>query len=69
MRNHRSMIYQIVLGLFALGTVANAQVDGSQETDSKTIKLMTYNLKFASPTFEPLLGSPARNASGSDSQV
>ena len=53
MRNHRSMIYQIVLGLFALGTVANAQVDGSQETDSKTIKLMTYNLKFASPTFEP----------------
>jgi endonuclease/exonuclease/phosphatase family metal-dependent hydrolase len=53
MKNHKGMICPILLGLFALGTVANAQVDGSRETDSKTIKLMTYNLKFASPTFEP----------------
>jgi endonuclease/exonuclease/phosphatase family metal-dependent hydrolase len=47
------MIYLIVFSLFALGTIANAKVNRNQKTDGKTIKLMTYNLKFASPTFEP----------------
>ncbi|MBA7543374.1 hypothetical protein ES705_35705 [subsurface metagenome] len=53
MRHFKGMICLIVFGSFALGTTANAQVDRNQMTDSKTIKLMTYNLKFASPTFKP----------------
>ncbi len=47
------MICLMVLALFACGTMANAQVDRNHQTDGKTIKLMTYNLKFASPTFKP----------------
>ena len=53
MRHFKGMICLMVFGLFALGTTTNAQVNRTQKTDSKTIKLMTYNLKFASPTFEP----------------
>ncbi len=44
MRHSKGMICLIVFGLFAFATNANAQAD---------LKLMTYNLKFASPTFEP----------------
>jgi len=53
MKHSRGMICLISSGLFALGTIANAQVDRNHKTDGKTMKLMTYNLKFASPTFEP----------------
>ena len=34
-------------------TSINAQVEPGEENEGATIKLMTYNLKFASPTFEP----------------
>jgi len=47
------MICLIGVGLFALDSIANAQVDRNQETDGLRIKVMTYNLKFASPTFKP----------------
>lgn len=53
MRHYNSVIRLLVFGLFAFGAMANAQEDRNQETDGKTIKLMTYNLKFASPTFKP----------------
>ncbi|MBA7575229.1 hypothetical protein ES708_17050 [subsurface metagenome] len=51
--NDMKVIYLITFGLFTLGTIVNAQEDQNQKTDGKTIKVMTYNLKFASPTFEP----------------
>ncbi len=53
MRWIKSIICVIVIGFFAFGAIINAQVDRNQKTDYKTIKLMSYNLKFASPTFEP----------------
>ncbi|MFC1543384.1 endonuclease/exonuclease/phosphatase family protein [Candidatus Neomarinimicrobiota bacterium] len=34
-------------------TVVIAQGDVNQQTNDKTIKVMTFNLKFASPTFKP----------------
>jgi endonuclease/exonuclease/phosphatase family metal-dependent hydrolase len=43
----------MILGLFALGIIVKAQEGQHQKSDDRTIKLMTYNLKFASPTFEP----------------
>jgi len=46
------MIYLIVFSLFTLCTLLNAQVEKNIKNE-RTIKLMTYNLKFASPTFEP----------------
>ena len=53
MRHLKSVNCLIVAALFVLGTSANAQVDGQKKTTGKTIKVMTYNLKFASPTFKP----------------
>ena len=53
MRQFTRMICLIVFGLLAISTIVNAQEDRNQDTDGKTIKLMSYNLKFASPTFEP----------------
>jgi endonuclease/exonuclease/phosphatase family metal-dependent hydrolase len=47
------MIYLIVFSLVAIITMANAQEDRNQKNDGETIKLMSYNLKFASPTFKP----------------
>jgi endonuclease/exonuclease/phosphatase family metal-dependent hydrolase len=47
------MIYLIIIFLFVFGFTANLKVDPSKKKDGKTIKLMTYNLKFASPTFQP----------------
>jgi len=46
------MIYLIVFSLFTLCTLLNAQEEKNIKNE-RTIKLMTYNLKFASPTFEP----------------
>jgi beta-xylosidase len=47
------MICLIVFGLFARGTMANAQVNRNQEADGKTIKLMTFQnpvpVKFGDP--------------------
>ncbi len=47
------MIYLIVIGLIVCGVTVNAKADQNEKKDGKTIKLMTYNLKFASPTFDP----------------
>lgn len=53
MRHFKSMISLIVLGIFALSSIIYAQENQNQKTDSRTIKLMSYNIKFASPTYEP----------------
>ena len=53
MSHYKGIICLIVCGLFALGNMANAQVGRNNERGGETVKLMTYNLKFASPTFEP----------------
>lgn len=53
MRQYIMGIRLMVFSLFAFGAIANAQVDRSQHTDGRMINLMSYNLKFASPTFEP----------------
>ena len=51
MRHFKGFICLIVFGFVALGNIVNAQMN--QKKYGETIKLMTYNLKFASPTFEP----------------
>ncbi len=43
----------IYLVLFTISPLAKAQKDVDQKIDGKTIKVMTYNLKFASPTYKP----------------
>ena len=53
MRHFKEMIYLVVFSLVAMTTMANAQEARSQKNDGETIKLMSYNLKFASPTFKP----------------
>ena len=42
-----------ILVLSALSTMVNAQGGMGQASEGHTIKVMTYNLKFASPTFKP----------------
>ena len=41
------------IALFTISLVVMAQKDMNRKIDGKTIKVMTYNLKFASPTFKP----------------
>ena len=53
MRHCRVIICLIVIGLQTLATIATSQEAGNQGSDAKAIKLMSYNLKFASPTFKP----------------
>lgn len=54
MRHFKGMIVTcLIFVLSAPGTIAGAQEDTDQKSDGPTIKFMTYNLKFASPTFEP----------------
>jgi endonuclease/exonuclease/phosphatase family metal-dependent hydrolase len=36
-----------------LGTSANGQHDNDQDSAARKIKVMTYNIKFASPSYEP----------------
>ena len=43
----------LIVVLSAFCASANAQGDKAQEPASRTLKVMTYNLKFASPTFKP----------------
>lgn len=47
------VINMIIIVCFALCAIGNAQGDGNQGSEKQTIKVMTYNLKFASPTFKP----------------
>ncbi len=55
MRHSKEMkvVYMIVIVFFTLCTIVNAQGDKDKEPERPTIKVMTYNLKFASPTFKP----------------
>jgi endonuclease/exonuclease/phosphatase family metal-dependent hydrolase len=53
MRHINRIILSVVFSLFVYATIANAQELKNKNTDGKAIKLMSYNLKFASPTFEP----------------
>jgi len=53
MRHFKGMMCLIVIGAVALGGNANAKADQGGKKDGKTITVMTYNVKFASPTFEP----------------
>lgn len=50
---HFVPIVLIVLCSFCLHYVAIGQVDSKKNAPEKTLKLMTYNLKFASPTYQP----------------
>ena len=49
----RKVIYIMIWFCLALCATGDAQGDREQETERLTIKVMTYNLKFASPTFKP----------------
>lgn len=52
--NYMKVISLIIIAVvFTLSTSVKAQKSVDQKTDGKTIKVMTYNLKFASPTFKP----------------
>ncbi len=53
MRQFNVVTYLMVFIWFSFGAIANAQKDRSKIDDGMTIQLMSYNLKFASPTFEP----------------
>lgn len=53
MKHLRGMIYLIILGLFVSRAAANEKADQNEKKEGQTIKLMTYNLKYASPTFTP----------------
>lgn len=55
MRRFKEMkvIYGMIIVVFTLCTFVNAQGARDRESERQTIKVMTYNLKFASPTFKP----------------
>ena len=53
MRHFKDMISLVVVGLLISAFVDNAKAGPKMAKECKTIKLMTYNLKFASPTFQP----------------
>jgi endonuclease/exonuclease/phosphatase family metal-dependent hydrolase len=53
MRYFEGLLYLIVFSLFVCGVTCYAGGNKNEKTDGNTIKLMTYNLKFASPTFKP----------------
>lgn len=52
MKTIKDIFYIIIISVLAFGVESKAQ-SGENKAESKTLKLMTYNLKFASPTFEP----------------
>jgi len=43
----------ICMVLFSISPLTKGQEDADQETNGKTIKVMTYNLRYASGTFKP----------------
>lgn len=53
MRYLKGMICLIIIGLFFTGVTGSTKDDQNEKKDGRKLKLMTYNLKFASPTFEP----------------
>ncbi|MGY8770750.1 MAG: hypothetical protein ACKVH8_20260 [Pirellulales bacterium] len=53
MSDCKVIIGLIMLGLANLTAIATAQDEQSPQSNVKAIKLMSYNLKFASPTYKP----------------
>ena len=55
MRHLKEMkaIYMMIIACVALCTIANVKGGGDRKSERQTIKVMTYNLKFASSTFKP----------------
>ena len=53
MRHLKQLFCLTVFSLVAHNTIVNAQADKNKNEDGRTINLMTYNLKFASPTYKP----------------
>lgn len=53
MKTIKDIFYIIIISVLAFGVESKAQSGENNKSESKTLKLMTYNLKFASPTFEP----------------
>jgi len=53
MKYFKRIIGLMFFSILVPAILVNGQEDLSEKTDGKTIKLMSYNLKFASPTFEP----------------
>ncbi len=54
MKHKTRVVYLLAALYFSLGFVAVAQTKETGKQDGgKILKLMTYNLKFASPTYEP----------------
>lgn len=53
MKNHISILYiYLLFSVFSLH-YAVGQTESSKSTSGKTLKMMTYNLKFASPDYKP----------------
>ncbi len=53
MKHFKAMIGMMIFSLFITCIQVNAQTDQNQNSNDHTIKLMTYNLKFASRTYKP----------------
>jgi endonuclease/exonuclease/phosphatase family metal-dependent hydrolase len=55
MRHFKEMkvIYMMIIAFCTLCTTENAQGNKDKKPERQQIKVMTYNLKFASPTFKP----------------
>ena len=53
MKHLNSTIFTTIITFIVCLSPIEAQVENSEKVGASTIKLMTYNLKFASPTFEP----------------
>lgn len=53
MRIFNKMLLSLSFGLLAFGVKAYAQQTQDNQAGTDALKLMSYNLKFASPTFEP----------------
>ncbi len=53
MKKHFIPISLIIFCSICLSHMLVGQTDNNKDDDSKTLKLMTYNLKFASPTYRP----------------
>jgi len=53
MENLLRLLYLFICIQLAIGAAVVAQPNKPAKPENRTIKLMTYNLKFASPTYEP----------------
>ena len=53
MKKQVILLYLITFCLICLSHVVVGQNDMSRNAPARTLKLMTYNLKFASPDYQP----------------